>query len=206
MKTIVLAMRKGGTGKTTNTRNIAVALHKRGYKVLLVDTDTQGSLTAWWTVRKGGMPELVVIPSNVLKEGLQRIASEGYDYVLIDTPPESNEVITNTVAVADFVLVPLKAGADDLRAVGQTIKLVKQLEIPFAFVMNEIDPRANISREIAEAVSQFGPLAPSQVRRVEHVETAVDGLTCLDSSRSSKATKDVNALTDYILQRLENLS
>ena len=36
---------KGGVGKTTSCLNVGAALAKKGYKVLLVDTDAQGSLT-----------------------------------------------------------------------------------------------------------------------------------------------------------------
>lgn len=205
MKTIVITMRKGGTGKTTTTRNIAVALHQRGYKVLLVDTDSQGSLTSWWTVRKGALPVLAVIAPNELGQGLKTAESAGYDFVVIDTAPESNDSVLATAKHADFLLIPLKAGPDDLRAVGQTIKLVEELHTPFAFVLNEIEPRASITRELAEAISQFGPLAPSQVRRTDHVTTAVHGDTCLDKSQRSKASQDVNLLTDYVLTRVENI-
>ena len=43
--TIALVNQKGGTGKTTSTENIGVALAMEGKKVLLVDTDPQASLT-----------------------------------------------------------------------------------------------------------------------------------------------------------------
>lgn len=36
---------KGGVGKTTSCLNVGAALANKGYKVLLVDTDAQGSLT-----------------------------------------------------------------------------------------------------------------------------------------------------------------
>ena len=36
---------KGGVAKTTSTHNIGVALAKIGYKVLVVDLDSQASLT-----------------------------------------------------------------------------------------------------------------------------------------------------------------
>jgi chromosome partitioning protein len=46
MRTIALATQKGGQLKTTTTLALGVALAEQGYRVLLVDCDAQGSLTA----------------------------------------------------------------------------------------------------------------------------------------------------------------
>lgn len=43
---ITIAVQKGGTGKTHTTANIGYELSKAGYKVLMIDADPQGSLTA----------------------------------------------------------------------------------------------------------------------------------------------------------------
>src|SRR5579864_9431589 len=44
-RTISVAMRKGGSGKTTTTVNLAAALALRGRRVLLVDLDPQANAT-----------------------------------------------------------------------------------------------------------------------------------------------------------------
>lgn len=44
-KVISILNQKGGVGKTTTTFNVAAVLAQRGYKVLMIDSDSQSSLT-----------------------------------------------------------------------------------------------------------------------------------------------------------------
>src|SRR5271166_5749250 len=53
MKVIVLASQKGGVGKSTLTGNLGVAADLAGDgPSILIDTDPQGSLSAWWNARE----------------------------------------------------------------------------------------------------------------------------------------------------------
>lgn len=67
--TIAIVNQKGGTGKTTSTENIGVALAMEGKRVLLVDTDPQASLTV--CMGSTQPDELPVTLASVLNKVLQ---------------------------------------------------------------------------------------------------------------------------------------
>jgi chromosome partitioning protein len=70
MKIIAIANQKGGVGKTPTTVNVAFALARAGYNILLVDFDPQGSLSEYFLAEQADLQEVTVY--NVLTD-LQRL-------------------------------------------------------------------------------------------------------------------------------------
>ena len=61
MKTIVVANKKGGVGKTTTTQNLSAAFASCGKKVLAIDMDAQANLTRAWGVNGSAKSVLDVL-------------------------------------------------------------------------------------------------------------------------------------------------
>jgi len=86
MKTIVVAAQKGGAGKTTLARNIAVAASHDGDRVLCLDLDPQGSLRAWWESREADMPAMLSRdPAPDTLKATLTAAQAQFDLCVIDT-------------------------------------------------------------------------------------------------------------------------
>ena len=79
MHVIVLASQKGGAGKTTLAAHLAVAAEAAGDgPAVLIDTDPQGSLSAWWNVREAETPALAPTTIAELPHKIAALAEAGY--------------------------------------------------------------------------------------------------------------------------------
>jgi len=107
MHVVVLASQKGGAGKTTLAAHLAVAAEAAGDgPAVLIDTDPQGSLSAWWNVREAQTPALAPTTIAELPAKLVALAAGGYSLAVVDTPPAITEAIGAVVQSADLVLNP----------------------------------------------------------------------------------------------------
>jgi chromosome partitioning protein len=75
MATVIAVLnQKGGSGKTTIATNLAHALQRDGYKVLLVDSDPQGSTRDWNEANGGNIIPVVGLDRETLAKDLQAIS------------------------------------------------------------------------------------------------------------------------------------
>lgn len=115
---------KGGTGKTTLATNLARALHDRGLRTLLVDSDPQGSAADWHAGREDNPLPLLAYGKPENFKALPGIA-QPYAYVLIDGAAKLEGMITAALKVADRVLIPVQPSPYDIWAVTDLVDLIR---------------------------------------------------------------------------------
>jgi chromosome partitioning protein len=71
----------------------------------------------------------------------------GYDWVFIDTAPTTWLVVQEAIRAATMVVIPVRPGFFDLAAVRETVATARDLEKPYAVVINA----APVKREDKEA-------------------------------------------------------
>jgi chromosome partitioning protein len=140
MNVVVLASRKGGSGKSTLTAHLGTHAHRRSGSCLLIDADPQGSLALWQALRRTGEPPLKSATSGIA-ELVKQAEQNGTAWVFIDTPPNMSAIVTEAIRCATIVVIPARPGVFDLDAVKETIEFTRALHKPYAVVMNSAPPR-----------------------------------------------------------------
>ena len=127
MKTIVIAAQKGGAGKTTLARNLAVAASQDGRDVLCLDLDPQGSLRAWWEGRDADGPSMLDRdPAPDVLRATLNAAQAQFDLCIIDTPPAAPEWLAEALGAADLVLIPVQPSPLDGWASAEMLALLNE--------------------------------------------------------------------------------
>ena len=204
MKTIVLASQKGGAGKTTLAAHLAVVAEQEGAgPAVLIDTDPQGSLSAWWNAREADAPALASVSLADLPAKLQALASAGFKLAVIDTPPAITAAIRDVVRLADLVLIPTRPSPHDLRAVGSTVDIAQETGRPFAFAVTQAKPTARLTVQAVAALSAHGAVAPSIVHdRVDYAASMVDGRTVRETDPRGRSAEEMKQLLSFVLERM----
>ncbi len=204
MKVLVIASRKGGSGKTTLAGHLAVQAERAGDgPVALVDTDPQGSLAEWWNKRAAETPVFVHTNIARLPQDIERLRDLGIKLLIVDTPPALTSAVGDVVGLADLVVIPSRPSPHDLRSIGATAELVERHGRALVFVVNSAVPRARITNETIEILSKHGVLAPVIVHhRVDFASSMIDGRTVMELPGSSKSSGEIERLWTYLHERL----
>ena len=179
MTTIAIANQKGGVGKTTTAIALSTAFTRRGKKVLVVDTDPQGNLTAALGVCPDDVPgllELMLIPCSILFADADRrltqpyafgiLASklepyqDEYDLCIIDAPPSLGILSLNGFNASDYVIVPVNASAFSLQGLSSLFEIISVVNTKgkheigiLGILLTRFNPRTRLGNEVLESLN-----------------------------------------------------
>ncbi len=132
-KVISFISRKGGTGKTTNAINLATALNELGKKVLLIETDTNYTLTTLRQMelyneglQEGDAFEIIGSLDDKIPEEIDAIKRRRLDYIIVDSAGKTTDEGIKKLAIkSDAIVVPTSLSQNDLLVTFQTVTDLK---------------------------------------------------------------------------------
>lgn len=206
---IAVLNQKGGSGKTTIATNLAHALKLADSKVLLVDSDPQGSARDWNEANGGQLLPVVGLDRETLPTDLKAI-SAGYDFVVIDGAPQVAKLAAAAVKVADIILIPVQPSPYDIWAAADLVEVIKvRQEItegkPIAvFVISRAIKNTKLSAEVVEALEGYGfpILKNGTTQRVIYPTSAARGETVLSDPSNTSVIQEIEAIAKELLELL----
>jgi chromosome partitioning protein len=199
---------KGGVGKTTIAQNLAVCFAHMGYKVCIVDTDTNQNSLAWSGVRDENLPGILVVgatDSKALNKTVDKLERDN-EIVIIDGTPSLSEMTTRIILSSDILLIPILPSGHDFRAMNQFVERYEQArefkaDIPAYFILNQFSDNLNVHQDMKNMLLQFelGVLETTINKRVSYVRTGIEGRGVYESN-DEKAKEEMVKLTQEVLK------
>ena len=209
---ILIGGEKGGTGKTTVATNLAAIRASRGHDVLLVDTDKQGSASAWSDIRDIKKNDIRV--PNIQKFGVNLTADikdlqDRYEDIIIDAGGRDSIELRAAMTIADKMFVPVQASQFDI----WTLSIINDLVIQARGFNPSLSPKVVINRaatnpsvqEVQEAKEVFGEfesliLSENILKeRIAYRKAAKNGLSVIEIEKpDAKSTQEIMALYEEV--------
>ena len=149
---LAMVGQKGGVGKSTLARIIAVEATKGGLRTKIADLDTQQTTCVNWTARRaqnGIEPQIRSEPFRTVDQALHD--APYFDLYIFDGAPHSSVETQKACQAADMVIIPTSEGVDDLEPSVVLANNLMQKGIPANKIAFALCITSDSEREIAGA-------------------------------------------------------
>ena len=208
-KIVAVLNQKGGAGKTTIATNLAHALQMDSHKVLLVDSDPQGSARDWNAASDGAIVKVVGMDRATLAKDIQSVV-DNHDFIIIDGAPQIADLAIAAIKCADMVLIPVQPSPYDIWACEDLVEIIKaRQEITngkpkAAFIISRVIKNTQLGKEIREALEGYGlPVFKNYTtQRVVYAKSAATGSTVLSNDTKEDASNEIRAIAKELKEFL----
>lgn len=205
MQVISILNPKGGCGKTTIATNLAHVWMASGKRILLVDSDPQGSARDWHAAREDNPLPLVALDRAGSLRSISSVG-RGYDLVVIDGAAKLEDIVAAAIKVSDFVLIPVQPSPYDIWATSDFVDLIRSRQEvtdgkpKAAFCISRAIRNTRLGREVVDALAVYDipVLQATTVQRQTYARGVNTGLSVLNE-RGSAAADEIRALASEIL-------
>ncbi|TNH04058.1 ParA family protein [Testudinibacter sp. TR-2022] len=206
MKVISFLNPKGGAGKTTAVINIATCLVKSGYKIAVVDTDPQRSISNWNQQDKAIFDLYTAENEKDVYQVRKQLT--GYDYVVIDGAGSLSIITAAAIMVSDLVIIPVASSPLDFSSSGSVLSVLEaqayNRQVPAYYLITQSKNHANMLKIIKNNIAHTGiPRLINSLSYYEGFKTSlIDNGTIFDT-KNGKAIAIVQLLTSEIITLLK---
>ncbi len=200
---ITVATMKGGSGKSTLASCLAVHWHLTGRRPTLIDADPQRSIMRLAARERAlGGVNIVEDASEEASQTALRLAANGP--VIIDTPGFRSKTTLECLAIADFVLVPVKPSPFDVDRMLDTLSILTDRPDGrrplFRCLLTQTTRDSVISRHIRNELTEAGvPVLTAEMQnRVAYPEATLWGATPSLISWKGPAAREIATIADEL--------
>ncbi|MEM1277942.1 MAG: ParA family protein [Pseudomonadota bacterium] len=206
MRTVLVANRKGGVGKTLISVNLAAALVNLGYRVALADADKQRSSIDWLNRRPATAKPIRGLDWSSGSDVGE--APKKTEWLVIDAPGAiKGAKAEKLIAEAEAVLCPIQPGFFDSASTAtfladlEEIKRIRKGRVGLHLIANRARANSKARRALDAFLAELErpPLA-YLTDRSAYGDLAAEGLSIFD--RPLKALDPIRAQWQPILDRL----
>jgi chromosome partitioning protein len=204
MKIVALLNQKGGVGKTTLATNIATKLYLNHEKVLLIDSDPQGSARDWHAAGSSEVP-VIGLDRPTLDKDIQKVASN-FDWVIIDGAPQLTDMAISAIKCSHLIIIPVQPSPYDIWASADLVEVIKHRQ-----QINDTQPKAyfcisrkisntTLSKEVSEVLEGYKlPLMKSYTsQRIVYAKSAAEGKAVFDIQKANEAIEEITNIVNEI--------